>query len=133
MDKTRVEVRKSPGLAVLLAWLVPGLGHFYVGRIWKGAVFLVALVSCFFLGIGMHSVLFFPRATAAHSLFIATLGSLAQCMIGLPYFVVLSTCSWAGEIAHPLSEVGMVFALSAGLLNLLVMVDARDIALGRKE
>jgi len=41
---------KSPGLAALLAWLVPGLGHLYQGRILKGVLFFVTICGLFFFG-----------------------------------------------------------------------------------
>lgn len=41
---------KDPRLAAFLAWLVPGLGHFYQGRTGKGILFFVCIVSTFFYG-----------------------------------------------------------------------------------
>jgi len=43
-------VLKDPPLAALLAWLVPGLGHLYQGRIAKGILFFVCLTSTFAYG-----------------------------------------------------------------------------------
>ncbi len=42
---------KNWRLAALLAWLVPGLGHFYQGRNAKGALFMVSIVSLLVFGI----------------------------------------------------------------------------------
>ncbi|TWT48244.1 DUF6677 family protein [Botrimarina hoheduenensis] len=41
---------KNPGRAALLAWLFPGLGHLYQGRIAKGVLFGVAIVALFVFG-----------------------------------------------------------------------------------
>jgi hypothetical protein len=42
---------KDSGLAALLAWLVPGAGHFYQGRHAKGALFLVCILGLFIWGL----------------------------------------------------------------------------------
>jgi hypothetical protein len=50
---TQVEKKielKDPALAALLAWLVPGLGHVFQGRIAKGVLFFVCLMSTFVYG-----------------------------------------------------------------------------------
>lgn len=41
---------KNRRLAGLLAWLVPGLGHFYQGRNAKGALFLICITSLLVFG-----------------------------------------------------------------------------------
>jgi TM2 domain-containing membrane protein YozV len=41
---------KNPGLAAFLAWLVPGLGHLYQGRILKGVLYFVTICGLFFFG-----------------------------------------------------------------------------------
>lgn len=46
---------KNPGLAALLAWLVPGLGHMYQGRWAKGIVFFCCIMGTFFYGIALGS------------------------------------------------------------------------------
>jgi TM2 domain-containing membrane protein YozV len=51
-DKTA----KNPpmaALAVLLAWLVPGLGHVYMGRVARGIVIMVAVSATFWAGMGL--------------------------------------------------------------------------------
>lgn len=41
---------RNPGVAALLAWLVPGLGHFYQGRMAKALLFFVTICGLFFYG-----------------------------------------------------------------------------------
>lgn len=41
---------RNPGLAALLAWLVPGLGHAYQGRYAKAALFAVCILGLFVWG-----------------------------------------------------------------------------------
>ena len=58
---------KNPALAGVLAWLVPGLGHFYQGRTAKGIVFCVCILSTFVYGVylGGSSELGWGRAVYA--------------------------------------------------------------------
>jgi TM2 domain-containing membrane protein YozV len=39
--------RRDPVLAVLLGWLIPGFGHVYVGRPWKGLLYLAIIGAVF--------------------------------------------------------------------------------------
>ena len=62
---------------------------------------------------------------------LASLFSLAQMAIGLPYFVA-RTLGFPGEVKSVTFEYGNTFTAVAGLLNILVVLDAYDTALGRK-
>jgi len=42
---------KNPGLAVFLAWLWPGGGHLYQGRYGKGILYMVCILGTFFAGL----------------------------------------------------------------------------------
>jgi hypothetical protein len=42
---------KDPAFAALLAWLVPGLGHWYQGRRAKAVLFFVCITGLFFHGV----------------------------------------------------------------------------------
>ena len=46
---------KDPGLAAFLAWLLPGLGHFYQGRYAKGVLFFVCIMGIFTYGLYLGS------------------------------------------------------------------------------
>ena len=46
---------RNPWLAGLLAWLVPGLGHFYQGRIHKAILFAVCIHGLFWTGFAQGS------------------------------------------------------------------------------
>ena len=42
---------KQPEFAALLAWFIPGLGHFYQGRNRKGAVYMSVILTLFMLAL----------------------------------------------------------------------------------
>lgn len=44
-------------LAVALAWLVPGAGHAYLGRVWQGAIIFIVVAATFWAGVGMGGVM----------------------------------------------------------------------------
>jgi len=52
VDGELVDLRNRP-LAALLAWMIPGAGHFYQGRRIKAAIFFVCILSTWILGFGV--------------------------------------------------------------------------------
>ena len=51
-DAVEIELR-DPKIAVLLAWLWPGAGHFYQRRFVKGFIFMICISSLFLYGMSM--------------------------------------------------------------------------------
>jgi hypothetical protein len=51
-DQPHVDLR-DPYLAAFLAWLLPGAGHFYQRRWGKGGLFMVCILTTFFVGLWM--------------------------------------------------------------------------------
>jgi hypothetical protein len=121
-----------PGAAVpacLLGWLVPGAGHLYLGRTVKGLVLLVSIGALFLLGIFWDA-----RLQMAMSLEdpLAVLRGLAQMAIGAPYFAARALGFDAGMVTSATHEYGNTCTEVGGLLNVLVILDAFDTAMGRK-
>ena len=52
--------------------------------------------------------------------------------IGLPFFIAREMGAGAGRVVALTYEYGNAFLIVAGLLNMLVVLDAFDIAQGRK-
>jgi hypothetical protein len=52
--------------------------------------------------------------------------------VGLPFFAAKLLGMGTGEVTAHTYEYGYTFCIVAGLLNMLVMLDAYDIAVGRK-
>jgi len=46
-----------PLLALLLAWIVPGTGHMYLGRVKRGIILLVTIAATFWAGIAVGGVM----------------------------------------------------------------------------
>lgn len=52
VDNDKIDL-KNRSLAALLAWLVPGAGHFYQGRHTKGSLYLVCIMTTWMLGFAL--------------------------------------------------------------------------------
>jgi hypothetical protein len=113
--------------AALLAWVFPGLGHMFLGRRSKALVLMSCLLALFVLGVAMDSRL------SLHVGFedpLALLFSIAQMGVGAPYVVARLLGYEAGLVTSPSYEYGNTFTAVAGLLNVLVILDALDTARG---
>lgn len=117
-----------PLIICLVSWLVPGAGHLWLGRRQKGLVFLVALPAMFAVGLWLDGRLF-PFELSQP---LVALEAFANLGMGLPYLIA-SVLSWGQGIVTAASyEYGNAFLVVSGLLNMLIVIDAYDIALGRK-
>jgi hypothetical protein len=127
----RARPASEPGTLVLLcmaAWAIPGAGHFWLGRIQKGLVFLLALTAMFAIGLFLNGRLFPFEVTEP----LVALAAFANAGLGLPWIAGRSLGLGAGVVTAPTYEYGNCFLIVAGLLNFLVILDAFDIAVGRK-
>jgi hypothetical protein len=121
----------EPGAVLLLslaAWAIPGAGHFRLGRRQKGLVFFVALTTMFVVGLLLKGRLFpfeFSEPLVA-------LAALANAGLGLPWILGRSFGLGSGVVTATTYEYGNTFLIVAGLLNFLVILDAYDVAAGRK-
>ena len=124
-----VRAQRSPWAASLLAVVFPGLGHLYLGRRPRAALFAVLVLAAAALGVILHGNLWTP-VPGRPLTWLATIGTMGM---GAPYFLLLFGLRYAGDITAPGFEYGTAFLLGAGLVNLLLVLDAWDIATGRKE
>ena len=115
-------------LICILAWLVPGAGHVWQGRRQKGLVFLIAIPLMFATGLLLQGRLF-PFEFSQPLVALAALATLGN---GLPYLMATAMGLGAGVVTAASYEYGNTFLIVAGLLNMLVIIDAFDIAMGRK-
>lgn len=115
-------------LLCLASWAIPGAGHLWLGRRSKGIVFLIALPLMFAIGLAIQGRLF----PFDFSEWLVGLAALADLGIGVPYFIASALGLGAGDVRAVTYEYGNAFLIVAGLLNLLVIIDAYDVALGRK-
>jgi hypothetical protein len=150
----RAVVEPSPGrtaAALVLGWLVPGAGHAVLGRFRRGVVFFVLIMGSFGLGLANEGrlALYSPREG-----FLTGMQLIAN--LGVGPADVFARESVYGEAAYVLpdqsdplyrsrietfrarqrsvvSAYGTAYLWSAGLMNLLLLMDIWDIAKRRKD
>ncbi|HEY7789581.1 MAG TPA: DUF6677 family protein [Vicinamibacterales bacterium] len=130
MPSATIEQRESGSLVLLClaAWAIPGVAHLWLHRRSKGVIFLVALPLMFAIGLMLHGRLF-PFTFAEPLVGLAAIANLGA---GIIYFVSSALGFGLGTVRAVTYEYGNTFLIVAGLLNFLVILDAYDIALGRK-
>lgn len=149
-DMSQQTIRlRSPYLAAFLAWLVPGLGHYYQGRRGKAILYAVCILGLYFAGLAMGDwkivywrwinplkypdkfCLYYPGQfwvglAALPALIQGTLRYLGQDPILWGYLAEPSQIVING--LHPrlskLVELGTIYTTIAGLLNVLAIYDA---------
>ena len=125
-------------LVGLAAWFVPGVGHLMQKK-WVRTVLMGGAVwVCFFLGLSMGGHMYdLSNGQGTSSTLLQVPPMIANLGSGVLYIV-----SWLlgiGFAEDPVQaarvtyEYGNTFLLIAGLLNYLVMLDAFDIAAGRRD
>lgn len=140
----------APALPCVLAWVLPGLGHFYLGRKGRAAAFFIVVMLTFVLGLlsgGTASVADGQQPLS----YLATFDNLALGPLDLigrsvslggliyslppdetnPRRLAIMT-RLRDRVRHPTYEYGSTFLLTAGLMNMLLILDVFDIATGRK-
>jgi hypothetical protein len=115
-------------LAGLLAWIVPGLGHIYIGHRRRGIIFLVTITATFWSGVAIGGVRGTVDPTERKAWFMAELFNGGNTLAALAFHRTL-VASATTEFPLPHAghwlavEVGIHYAGVAGLLNLLVILD----------
>ena len=99
-----------------------------MGRRQKGVVFLVALSAMFAIGLMLHGRIFPFQLSEP----LVALAAVADMGLGVPWLVARMLGLGAGLVTAATYEYGNSFLIVAGLLNFLVVIDAFDIAMGRK-
>ena len=129
MPATATVRAQSPNHVLICAagLLVPGLSHLWLGRR-KGLIFLILLPAMFAFGLFLEGRIF----PVDFSQPLVALAAFANMGIGLPYIVARGMGFGAGTVIAVTYEYGNTFLIVAGLLNTLVVIDAFDIAMGRK-
>ena len=114
-----MEMRPDPVTTAVLAWAVPGAGHFALGKWQKGLLYFVCIVGTFIAGwlISGRADVYFQSGR---------LHVLLQMGAGVITFVL----GMGRTAAEPkltvmrMFEIGTLYTMVAGLLNVLAVMDA---------
>ena len=110
------------------AWVVPGLGHFLLGRKWRALILFVSIVTMFLMGIAMQGEFF----TTSSGSYLQTLGYYGELCVGLAMPAARFFGYAGGNPLFVSADFGTAYLVAAGMLNALSILDTYDIAMGRK-
>lgn len=114
---------------IVAGWLLPGGGHFLLRRFGRGALLMGAIALLFVFGLINEGRFFEP----SRGNLIDSAGFLGNLCSGL-FYLGAKFAGYAAPISgSPHSDYGTKFLLIAGLLNVLAILDAHDIAVGKKD
>jgi TM2 domain-containing membrane protein YozV len=137
-EQPKTEKTPAPPLnrwapAVALGWLVPGAGHFLLKRPGRGGLIAASVLVMFLFGLLMRGAMFQPQTGDLLTTVIYVGGFVGDLASGLLYLLSV----WLGysqpDVAGHVHDYGTKFLVAAGLLNILAMVDAYEIATGKKD
>lgn len=118
--------------AVALSWIIPGGGHFLLKQYGRGAILMGTVLLTFLLGLLMRGAFFEPQSGDLLTTLIYWGGYFADMCSGIFYFLAV----WMGytqpDVAGHVHDYGTKFLVGAGLMNVLAMVDAFEIATKKK-
>lgn len=127
--KGEAVANRHPAVAVALAWILPGLGHLYLGRRKVALLYALIVTVTFLLGLSFEGRLYTIDRSQPLSI-LATFAVSGAGILNLAARFLSENPS--GTILSPTYEYGCAYLLTAGLMNLLLMLDAWDIVKGRK-
>jgi len=115
-------------LPLIAGWLVPGAGHFLIGKWIRGALIAVSIIAMFIMGLAMQGKIY----TSAQDI-LGLLGMAGDLGSGMLYFISRAA-GWGGQPEQTtVADYGKVFIVVAGLLNIISAVDAHNLRTGRKQ
>jgi hypothetical protein len=120
-------------LPVLAAWVVPGGGHFLQKKMGRGALILVSVGLMFLFGMFMRGMMFTPDKGDILTTLINYGGFICDIASGVFYFAAAMFGYAAPDLPGAVHDYGTKFLVTAGLLNILAMVDSYEIAIGKKD
>ena len=116
----------------LATLIVPGLGHALLKRPGRAAAFFTLILAMFALGLSLNGGLF----AFSGSNWLFRLAALGEAGMGLLYFGG-RIMGWGFVDAQRITETmfgyGNTCLVTAGLMNMLLIMDGYDIIIGRKE
>jgi hypothetical protein len=118
---------------VALGWIIPGGGHFLLGKRGRGLLLLASVTLMFLIGLAMRGSMFHPESGDLLTTLINYGGFVGDLASGGLYLLSAMLGYDQVDAAGHVHDYGTKFLVTAGLLNILAMVDAFEIAAGRKD
>ena len=131
VERPAPELVRRALTACFFGWILPGAGHFYLGKRSRAGIFLCVVVLLLVLGVVMDGQIYKAKKDQP----LTVLAAFASMGNGPAHFL-LRHSGWtgkgSGDNRSPWYEFGNTFILVAGLLNMLIILDAYDVGVGYK-
>jgi uncharacterized protein DUF6677 len=127
---TRKPAKRTSGapLVAIAAWLIPGLGHLLLRRWGRAIIFFVATGGLAITGYLLRGNIFQSQSSDAFG----KLGFLADASSGVFYLVARFFETAGADVSRAGGDYGTRFIAAAGIVNLISICDAWEIASGRR-
>lgn len=117
----------APAIAII-AWFVPGLGHLLLRRWGRALAFFIAVGGLAMSGYLMRGNVFPPHSQDPFG----TLGFIADACSGVFYLLSRVVEASGPNVSRSIGDYGTRFIAAAGIVNVLAICDAYEIASGRR-
>lgn len=123
------KARSFAAAVAVAAWIIPGLGHLMLKRWARAAILFVSVAVLAATGVALRGRIF----TSGNGDLFDLLGLLADLGAGAFYVVARTVENGGSDVSVAAGDYGTRFFATAGVLNLLCVLDAYQIAVGKKE
>jgi hypothetical protein len=121
-------------LPVIAAWLIPGAGHFILRKTGRGTLIFLSVALMFLFGLFMRGMMFTPEGGADYLTSLINYGGfICNLAAGALYILAAMFGYVQPDAPGDVHDYGTKFLVTAGLLNILAMVDVWEIARGKKD
>lgn len=121
-------------LPVLAAWVIPGAGHFMLKKPGRGALLFGSVLLMFLFGLSMSGMMFAPEKGADYLTSLINYGGfVCDLAAGGMYVLTMMFGYSQPDMPGAVHDYGTKFLVTAGLLNILAIADAFEIATGKKD
>jgi TM2 domain-containing membrane protein YozV len=121
-------------LPVLAGWIIPGAGHFMLKKSGRGALLFASVLLMFLFGLSMSGTMFTPEKGPDYLTTLINYGGFAcDLAAGAMYVLAVMFGYSQPDMPGAAHDYGTKFLVTAGLLNILAMADAYEIAAGKKD
>lgn len=117
-----------PPMIAIIAWFIPGFGHLLLRRWMRAVTFFVAVGGLAVAGCLMRGNVFAPHSQDPFG----TLGFLADASSGVFYLLSHIFEKAGPDVARAMGDYGTRFIAGAGIINMMGVCDAFEVARGRK-
>jgi len=120
--------------AVVVGWVIPGGGHFLLRKTGRGALIFASVLLMFLFGLFMRGMMFTPQGGGDVLTTLINYGGFVAAIAAGALYLVAALFGYSQpDVAGDVHDYGTKFLVTAGLLNILAMVDAYEIAAGKKD